>query len=382
MRLRLCINAFAMFLLMHTLVMHTSAPVDLHATSTEMHHDMLMTASVPPVPTVVSVELTPTWQQQAQAAVQHEQTWRKPIKPEGITIKPEDQRGNWYDKRQILSQAREMYEQLRGIIARVEAQEPLFLQRQKQVSKQIEDLYLAVGFEQGTVGQLFNTLIDELAQERTTQGQLSEGERTLLADIEEKKKMLQELRDYLVTLHELEGTIDKAIVTMFEQIELCRSYEQKAWENYEKIDNVLNEKIAQQLYLEIQSFVEHATNIDTYLRTRLLPYIDQSAQSLRGYTEKITTSVDELQAKGVILSKKLKEEEKAAEEARRQQEELRKKQQEKQQQPLPLPTTWWEKMSNVIQHWWQQIKELFTPSKGAVIVPIRSTHTESKMTTT
>lgn len=267
--------------------------------------------------------------------------WRKPvIMPEGITTDPQDNRGNWYDKRQILSQARTVYEQIRERIAKVEQQQQGFLTKQRTLDKDIAALYLNLGFEQGELDETYTRLVNELSSERVSQGQLTEEERKLLAEVEEKKKVLQMLRDDVATLQELTAAIDKAVSTMLEQIELCRSYEQKAWENYDKIDNVLNEKIAQQLLLEMQSFSDHIAAIDAYMRGKLISYVDQTAATIRNYMQKITKDVDDLKVLGVTLSRKIAEQEKAAAEAHKQAEELR-KQHEKAQQLLPAPSKSW-----------------------------------------
>lgn len=262
------------------------------------------------------------------------------IMPQGITTKPEDYRGNWYDKRQILSQARTVYEQVRERIAKVDSQQQGFLTKQRAVDKEMDALFLSLGFEEGELEERYTELMNELNRERSGQGQLTEEERKLLAQVEEKKKLLQEFREEVTTLQELKGAIAKAVSTMVEQIELSRSYEQKAWENYDKIDNVLNEKVAQQLLNEMQSFAEHITAIDSYMRGKLMQYIDQTAESLRGAMQKIKSQVDELKRLGVILSRQIAEQEKAAEEARKHAEELR-KQREQADKKTPPPSSGW-----------------------------------------
>ena len=354
---------------------HVPVPQSSTVTTTTMHPGQATPAqAVPAQEKAAPQELVP-------------QAWRQAvIIPEGITTRPEDRRGNWYDKRQILNQARTAYEQIRERIAKIENQEQSFLNRQHSLDKQIAAFYLSIGFEEGTVDTLLTKVMNELEQDRVTEGQLTEEERRLLAEVEEKKKVLQELRDDVSTLNELEAAVDKTATTVLEQIELCRSYEQKAWNNYEKIDNVLNEKIAQQLYLEMQSFVDHTTAVDTYLRTTLTQYVEQTAQSIRTYMQKIQADVDDLQQRGIALSAQAIEEEKAAVQARQKAEEDRK---EREKAPVAPPKRigWWERVSIKGAELWQTVssgvahivaplyERLFNRAGKSVVVPLHDTVT-------
>jgi chromosome segregation ATPase len=321
--------------------LYASAPTPAQQESTQLA-ELLVTATPPPQPlagqpevkTMADIVLT-----QTPAAVTPVVSKSVIIMPEGITTKPEDHRGNWYDKRQILSQARTMYEQIRERIAKIESQQPGFLAKQRALDKEVGALFLSLGFEQGELDERYTELMNELNKERTSQGQLTEEERKLLAQVEDKKKLLQALKEEVAALQEFTGAVDKAVATVIEQIEVSRSYEQKAWEDYDKIDNVLNEKVAQQLLNEMQSFAEHIAAIDSYMRGKLTQYVDQTIDSVRTGMQKIKSHVDDLKKLGIILSRQLAEQEKEAEEARKRAEEIRK--QHEASQKIPPPASSW-----------------------------------------
>lgn len=278
----------------------------------------------------------------------------------GVTTTNDDRRGNWYSKRQLFFEARQEYEKLRELVKRVEHYIEPVSKKQESIIHFITQFVQEYSFKEGIIDELLTDLEKELQKYRKKDIQLNEQERAYLNEIEDKKKDIENLKKTIQSYNELIMGLDKAFITFREQLARANDYEHKGWENYDKIAEVLNDEIAEQLYLEIKGFITNAALIESYIKNDFMRYLDQSERLVNEQSGKIKAAVDSLQARGLELvhkvEKSLEQDEEqrikreAEERARKQEEELKKQQE----------SSWWYRIKTAPVDLWHWLTSLFT----------------------
>ncbi len=270
--------------------------------------------------------------------------WQRTPEPKE-TSKPDEGRGNWVYKQQFLKKARSLDEKIHQHVATIESLQGVYFKKRGASDKELEQFYQSLKFEQGELEELLTQLTKNLEKEREEQGQLPEPERELLATITTQKEEVEQLQRDAAHVRNIDTALDQAITVLLDQINAARRYEQKSWENYDKISQVLNDRIAEQLYLGIKGFLENVEAIERYLQGPLDQYVDQSIQALRNYMDKVTVQIKHLKQQGVMVEKHVVEEE-AREAQARKQRELEEQQAAKaalEAQRKAAARTWWQR---------------------------------------
>jgi|GEM_PF-4834879 len=237
---------------------------------------------------------------------------------EGLTstAAEDDARGNWYIKRKFLIEARGLYEQIKQRAPEVAATEKHFLDLRDTITHEIAQFYTVVGFEPQEIDATITATLQSLEQERLKSMQLSEKERETYADLEVLRKEITQVQQDIRDLLENERAIAQAIPVLAEQIRIAVDYEQQAWDKYERISEVLNDHLAEQLYRDIQSFLNHINAIDEYIKGPFNNYFNQTVTMLRQQIVSINGALKKLQEQGIAFesqaTKELKEKQKHA----------------------------------------------------------------------
>lgn len=246
---------------------------------------------------------------------------------EGITstAAENDARGNWYIKRKFLIDARALYEQIKQRIPQVVATEKVFADMRDAITQEVSAFYAELGVEQQHLDATLTATIESLEQERLKKIQLTEKERDTLADLELTKKELVQVQQDARILADNAGAINQAMTILVQQIKLCEEYEQQAWDKYERIADVLNDHIAEQLYRDIQSYLNHINAIDAYIKGPLYEYFNQAMGMIRSQINGLKIAFNKLQEQGIFFesqaAQELREKQKAHEAAQKQQKE-------------------------------------------------------------
>ncbi len=280
--------------------------------------------------------------------------WREkpaPVEDGGLTTTMYDNRGNWYLKQQLLKSAREVYEKIKQIIEPLEQLKKDFFARRSTSDEKVDMFYRVGGFEEGELESILNSLEKQLEDKMQKEGQLTEQERLFMADITEKKKEVEALKKDLSVIHEIEATLDKAMNTIIEQIDACHAYQQQAWENYEKISDVLSDELAEKLLLEIQGFAANCEIISNYLTRDMAAFFDRAINQLESRMESVKKQVDSLRERGVILEKKVASYEESVSEEVKQAEQQKMRELEKKLAEAQQP--WYKKWYNAVVNWVQ-----------------------------
>lgn len=239
-------------------------------------------------------------------------TWRASSLPEettdqGITTTAGDYRGNWVIKKEIARLARQVYELVRAAALVVDAVKKDFLAARTAAEGQLNTFYTEIGYQQGEIDESLDQMTKEIAQKKEQEASLTTEEQRFLAELTEKKNEVEQVKKDLTIIQELDASLNKAFAIALEQIELARSYEQRAWENYDKISEVLSDEIAERLYLEIQGFKSNIDSITYYLNQELLVYLGNTQKKLQEQMLQLKNKISDLKARGILLEKNIEQ---------------------------------------------------------------------------
>jgi|GEM_PF-5045734 hypothetical protein len=235
-------------------------------------------------------------------------------------VLPEHARGNWYKKQQALKHAHEVYQEVRQKEMAVAQYEEEFITKKNILTSKLEEFSQVLGV---AVSTLYQSLFDEIEKLEATQkpqGQMTQEERIKITQSQETKTLLLQLKKDFDNITELYKAADKAMSVLMEQITASHTFEQKAFENYEKISQVLSDLVAEQLYAEIVAARENINGISEYLKGDFSHYFDELSdnitQSLALMQQQLATlkerGVDLLKTKEIPVESKPAEEKKSS----------------------------------------------------------------------
>jgi chromosome segregation ATPase len=223
----------------------------------------------------------------------------------------DETRGNWYYKRRYYKDARELYQKTRKRVDEVDKLKGVFFQKRTTIDASVSQFNLELGFEQGELDELLNNLIGSLSQEREKMIELTEEERKLNQQLKDKKAAVEGLKKDLSLVTQIDNALDKAMAQVLENIGEARSYEEKAWQNYNNIAAEINDKKAEEYLLQMKSYFDNIDSTANYLTNQLMPFFDTKIEELQSHMDTVRDRVASLKAQGVQLSKKVAEDEKA-----------------------------------------------------------------------
>ncbi len=270
--------------------------------------------------------------------------------------------GNYVKKRQALRKAQDGFEELRRLVESLELLRNQFIQRRQLTDKKVDQFYIEIGFKGGNVEQEINQTIQELAEERVRMGELDEQERELLDQVTRQKEMLEQLKKDIDSIRQLNMSLDTAIKLIAEQLSKAHQYEDKAWKNYQTIDELLDHVEATYLANEINegpySFVANVKKIQGWLQGSLANFFSQTSQTIDKQMGTIRATINNLAQEGIVLqtqAQKLKAED---ERRKAQEEEARRKLAEEQKKKAYVPT-FAERVRSTLAQWWTNFMQVF-----------------------
>lgn len=257
---------------------------------------------------------------------------KKPEKPaatfeeEGIDTY-EQEGGNWLLKRQALEKTMDVIEKIKDIFTKILESRIDYLVKRNKTDRSFDLFANKIGFELGDLNQLLKTLIEQLKAERKKEGDLTEEERTLLAEVESKITQLKDLKSTVNSISDMDASLDDAIMQLEKEITTSNSYQTRAWKNFQTIKKVLSDEKAEELYLQTESLLKNMQEILSYLKGDLLTYFNSVIDTLKEDMSKAEDSISALESKGINLQQEVKKIRKAEKLARKKK--LQKKEEEK-----------------------------------------------------
>jgi rubrerythrin len=220
-----------------------------------------------------------------------------------LTTTADDRRGNWYYKRKCFQEARRIFDQVRSMMAKLELARTDFQAIRASTDEQCNQFYSTMGFEQGELFSWIESHLATLEKERAQQGQLDEQGRIKLAELNDKKRLLENARHDLTAMQEDDKALTQAGITLSEQITRCTKAEQDAWMLYETIGEILNDQRAAQLLESMKAKLQFIQDVERYLQGEFLSYVNALVNRMQGHTERLNKQVADLKSRGIVLSK-------------------------------------------------------------------------------
>ncbi len=193
---------------------------------------------------------------------------------------PEYARGNWYKKQQVLKYAHDVYQEVRQKEASVGEFENVFIAKKNNLTQHLEEFSQSLGVAFAGFYQILFDEIERFEQTEPATGLLTSDDRIKLAQDQETKAVLVQLKKDLDDMTELYKAADQAMTVLLQQIMASHNFEQKAFENYEKIAHVLSDQVAEQLYGEIVAARENINGILGYIQGDFTRYFDELSENI------------------------------------------------------------------------------------------------------
>ncbi len=222
------------------------------------------------------------------------------------TLGLEKPSGNWLFKRIWWEKAEARYEKIRGLVDQVMDLRMQFLAKRSEVDNKILDpFYIEQSINQGQLEEIVGFLINELKRERERDKSLSPQERQLYETLAAEKRSLEQLRLDVESIRTIDIALDDALTALMQQVNACRSYENKSWELFKDIAKVLDHEQARTLYYNMNTYLDNIKNIHSYLKNTFSQHFDGLITTIQQNITRIKTTMSALQEKGVNLRQQM-----------------------------------------------------------------------------
>lgn len=254
--------------------------------------------------------------------------------------------GNWYEKLHWWKKAKPKYDEIVHSVSKVKTLQKELINKRSQFYSEFDKMFQELAIDKEAILKELNGLIDkynlQLEEDFEEDDEAQKKEVTKL--IEKKKVVEQLLRDFQV-LFGLKDRLDEATLDiLIDQVQLVDSYQEKALDNFEKIENVLDDKKARDLYESIENANENIKAIENYFDGALRIFINEVIAKSRQLMINISHSITELKSFGIYLSEREKKE--ALELAEKEEKEAEKSKKEKGEIEEVEGFSLWQKIKN------------------------------------
>ena len=104
------------------------------------------------------------------------------------------------------------------------------------------------------------------------------------------KNMIEHYNDSIFKIHNLEDILINSVNNLYSLQKTAIEYEEQAWIKYQQLDELINDVLAENIFLEINNCSENAILINTYLRGDFLNFFNQGMSNLSDSNILILTS--------------------------------------------------------------------------------------------
>lgn len=223
-----------------------------------------------------------------------------------------DSGGNWLEKRIWYEKSEQLFEVIRASVQKVTDLRMEFVRSVNKVGHEIDGFYQTFGFQKGEIDEML-TMVDAALQnqQQVRGGDLSSSERSLKEKVQQEKNAFEAIGQQLKMIDDLDEQIDKTMMKAFKEIDTCRGFETRAWNNFKEIGLELDDKKARVLYYEMENFHKNIDQKLHYLQSNLLSYLtDQLIDKVGSTINQIKSQASTLTSKGLDLNKILEKDEK------------------------------------------------------------------------
>lgn len=250
---------------------------------------------IPPLPEPPKpVVLTP--EQQKQAAAEVEQGEIKSID----TVDLDAAEGNWLLKKIWWEKSNNLYGKIRSTVDAIAEARMHFYTEHMRVDRDLLDpFYTTVGYDQGQLAEIADTLTTQLEKKRQKKGSLDEQELEYYTTVANARTTIEGFKAAVQSVGQLSNDLRDALVKLVEQLNRVRSYESEAWRLLNAIAEELSDKKAREYYYGVLTQWQNIKEIDAYIIGPYSDHFGQLVQALQTQTKTIKESLDDLKDKGI-----------------------------------------------------------------------------------
>lgn len=216
-----------------------------------------------------------------------------------------DAGGNWLLKRAFWEQGERVYEKIMAINSAIYEQQIKFVKARNEADDLSDSSFRKLGFEQGQLSGLFDSMLEDIKKQREQQVGLSEPVRQLLKSLNEKQQELEQLKLNLQSIEELDNTLDKSMLNLNNQVKSCRDYEKQAWDHFKVIGRELNDKKARLLFYEMQGYLRTVEKNKDYFAGQLWDHFSSTVALMKKKFDELATMLTLMRKHGVDFAKEL-----------------------------------------------------------------------------
>ena len=113
--------------------------------------------------------------------------------------------------------------------------------------------------------------------------------------------MLQDLFQYQIQL-------DDGLKQVIEHLKTCRSYETNSWDLLQKISRTLDDKLAREYYLQIETNQKNSQNMSDYLHNEYFDYLQKIVSNQNSLLDNIKNRLEQLKNDGYKFENEIAQE--------------------------------------------------------------------------
>ncbi|MCF7899972.1 hypothetical protein K9K77_00535 [Candidatus Babeliales bacterium] len=243
------------------------------------------------------------------------------------TVDTQSTSGNWVFKNYWWKKIQDVYSEIQEAFNKVMTLRMKFFEKQSDVDKEFDMFYQKIGLEQGPFQDILDYALQIIEKEKEDQGYLDKKERAFLERVKSSQRALEQLREDIKSVQELDRKIYDALEVVFQQVDVCNKYMQEVWTISRDVARELSDKEARKQYYDTKGLLEDVNKVHQYLVGPFATYFDQMLKSAHDHTRGIAAQLETLKNSGLDLKKEAHIFEAEDEELERKQAELKEERQ-------------------------------------------------------
>ena len=262
--------------------------------------------------------------------------------------------GNWYEKLHWWREAKRLYtidiqaamDHLKSIARSYDEKKKIFFEQLDKARKTLPVL-----------APQALPRIKVLLQELAAQQEQDPEDNEVLTKQYNKLESLQKSFEHFSILSQ---RVEEAYVkVLLNQIKSAERYEEKALENFEKIENVFDDRKAHGYYQVVENSLENIRALIEYLAGPFYIFTEQVSARVLQLAPVIKASLTELEQEGIYV-RVVSEKEKAEKEAAEKKQELRSKEVAQKKAATQKNQSWWSSVTTAAGEFWDSLGGLFS----------------------
>ncbi len=212
--------------------------------------------------------------------------------------------GNWLFKRVWWEKAESLYDAIKAKVEQLRSLNTNYENRRIELDRTVFDpFYRAIGMEQGELTAIVEYLMGEIHGLKERQGSLTKEEQEFLDILSKQQQALEQLQVDVEAITKADAAVDEALQKLRERTDICRNYEQQAWQHFRTIAKELSDKRARELYYTMETLSKNIDNEATWATGQFAQYFEQQLKQMQEQAQRIQQAIKELQEKGLDFKK-------------------------------------------------------------------------------